>query len=117
MPGFHRGNVIAWLLGVFFIVGAYGNTFISVEVAGDYARWGYPESFHYLTAICEFTAAVMLIFKPLRIYGSLLGSAVMLAAAGTVMSHGEYAHAVPPLMVLGLCGLVARLTVRRRPSR
>lgn len=99
------------------MVGAYGNTFVSAEIAADYARWGYPQHFHYLTAICEFTAAAMLIFKPLRLYGALLGSAVMLAAAGTVMFHGEYAHAIPPLVVLGVCGLVARLTVRRRQSR
>ncbi|WP_349434475.1 DoxX family protein [Pararhizobium sp. A13] len=116
MPGFNRGNVVAWLLAAFFLVGAYGNTFVSVEIAADYARWGYPENFHYLTAICEFMAAAMLIFQPLRLYGSLLGSAVMLVATGTVMFHGEYAHAIPPLMVLGLCGLVARLTARRRRS-
>jgi len=107
-------NVIAWLLAAFFFIGAYGNTFVSPEIAADYARWGYPESFHYLTAVCEFTAAVMLIVKPLRLYGSLLGSAVMLAAVATVLFHGEYAHAVPPMVVLGFCGLVARLTVRRR---
>jgi hypothetical protein len=117
MPEFHRGNVIAWLLAAFFLVGAYGNTFVSTEIAADYARWGYPQSFHYLTAICEFTAAAMLIFKPLRLYGALLGGAVMLAAAGTVLLHGEYAHAVPPVVVLGVCGLVAVLTNRSRRSR
>lgn len=114
MPGFHPGNVLVWLLGGFFVIGAYGNTFVSPEIAADYARWGYPQGFHYLTAICELTTAVMLIFKPLRLYGSLLGSTVMLAAAATVMFHGEYVHAIPPLIVLGLCGLVARLTARRR---
>ncbi|NKM57647.1 DoxX family protein [Rhizobium anhuiense] len=108
-------NVIAWLLAAFFFIGAYGNTFVSPEIAADYARWGYPESFRYLTAVCEFTAAVMLIVKPLRLYGSLLGSAVMLAAVATVLFHGEYAHAVPPMVVLGFCGLVARLTARRKP--
>jgi hypothetical protein len=117
MPRFHRENVTAWLLAAFFLVGAYGNTFVSAEIAADYARWGYPESFHYLTAICEFTAAAMLIFKPLRLYGSLLGSAVMLAAAGTVMFHGEFAHSIPAVVVLGFCGLVARLAVRRARSQ
>ncbi|MFD1981630.1 DoxX family protein [Mesorhizobium newzealandense] len=117
MPRIHWGNVLAWLLAAFFLVGAYGNTFITAEIAADYARWGYPESFHYLTAIFELTAAVMLIFRPLRLYGSLLGSAVMLAAAVTVVFHGEYAHATPPCVVLGVCILVAILTVRSRRSR
>lgn len=116
MHGLHRENVIVWLLAAFFLVGAYGNTFVSSEIAADYARWGYPETFHYLTAIFEFTAAVMLIVKPLRLYGSLLGSAVMLAAAGAVMFHGEYVHAIPATVVLGVCALVAFLTLRsRRP--
>ena len=110
------GNVAAWLLAAFFLVGAFGNTFVSTEIAADYARWGYPDSFHYVTAILECTTAGMLILKPLRLYGSMLGGAVMLAAAGTVASHGEYAHAVPPLVVLGVCVFVAVLTVRSKRS-
>ncbi len=116
MPRLHQGNVISWLLAAFFLAGTYGNTFVSPEIAADYARWGYPENFHYLTAIFELLAAVMLVFKPLRLYGSLLGIAVMLAAAGTVVFHGEYPHAIPALVVLGLCGLVAFLTIRSRRS-
>ncbi|CAN7411452.1 DoxX family protein [Pararhizobium sp. LjRoot238] len=116
MPRIYWGNVLAWLLAAFFLVGAYGNTFVTGEIAADYARWGYPESFHYLTAFLEFMAAVMLILRPLRLYGSLLGSVVMLAAVGTVMFHGEYTHGVPPFVVLSVCVLVAILTVRSSPS-
>ncbi|MBR1235150.1 DoxX family protein [Bradyrhizobium sp. AUGA SZCCT0177] len=116
MRGHLWGNVVVWLLAAFFLVGAFGNTFVSTEIAADYARWGYPENFHYLTAFLECTTTVMLILKPLRLYGSLLGGAVMLAAAGTVVSHGEYAHAVPPLVVLGVCAFVAVLTVRSKRS-
>jgi len=110
------GNVAAWLLAAFFFVGAFGNTFVSTQIADDYARWGLPENFHYLTACLECTTSVMLILKPLRLYGSLLGGAVMLAAAGTVASHGEYAHAVLPLVVLGVCVFVAVLTGRSKRS-
>ncbi|WP_095198189.1 DoxX family protein [Mesorhizobium carmichaelinearum] len=117
MPKIRWGSSLAWLLAAFFVLGAWGNTFVTAEIAADYARWGYPEGFHYLTAIFELTAAVMLIFRPLRLYGSLFGSAVMLAAAGTVLFHGEYAHAMPPFAVLAGCLLVAILTVRSRRSR
>lgn len=117
MPEIRWASSPAWLLAAFFLVGAYGNTFVTAEIATDYARWGYPQGFHYLTAILEFTAAAMLVFNPLRLYGSLLGSAVMLAAAGTVLFHGEYAHAMPPFVVLAVCLLVAILTVRSRRSR
>jgi len=117
MSGIHWGNGLAWLLAAFFLVGAYGNTFVTAEIAADYARWGYPQGFHYLTAICECATAVMLIPRPLRLYGSLLGSAVMLAATGTVVLYGEYPHAVPPLVVLGVCVLAAILTVRSERLR
>jgi hypothetical protein len=117
MPGINWRDIPAWLLATFFLAGAYGNTFVTAGIAADYARWGYPPGFHYLTAILELTAAAMLIFRPLRFYGSLLGSTVMLAAMGTVVFHGEYAHGIPPLVVLSVCVLVAILTTRSKPSQ
>ncbi|MEO9340496.1 DoxX family protein [Mesorhizobium sp. SB112] len=116
MLGINWRDIPAWLLAAFFLAGAYGNSFVTAGIAADYARWGYPPGFHYLTAILEFTTAVMLMFRPLRFYGSLLGSAVMLAAIGTVVFHGEYAHGIPPLVVLGVCILVAILTTRSKLS-
>lgn len=109
--------ILAWLLAIFFLVGAFGNTFVSPEIAADYARWGYPAGFHYLTAIMELATAVMLIIKPLRLYGALLGSAVMAAAVATVVVHGEFSHAVPPAVVLAVCVIVAAVTARRSISR
>jgi hypothetical protein len=109
--------ILAWLLAIFFLVGAFGNTFVSPQIAADYARWGYPAGFHYLTAIMELAAAIMLIVRSLRFYGALLGSAVMAAAIATVVVHGEFSHAVPPAFVLGVCAIVATVTARRSKSQ
>jgi hypothetical protein len=114
MPKIDWRGGLAWLLAAFFLVGSYGNTFVSARIAADYARWGYPENFHYLTAVLEFITAGLLMSRSRRFYGSLLGSAVMLAAAGTVVQHGEYTHAIPPLLVLAVCVLVGVLTLRSR---
>ncbi|MBC8718143.1 DoxX family protein [Ochrobactrum sp. Marseille-Q0166] len=107
---------LAWLLAAFFLFGAYGNTFISEENATAYAAWGYPGWFHYITAILELAAGLLLIRAISRLYGAGLGAMVMAAAALTTLVNADYDHAVAPsivllisLIVLGL-SLVARRT-------
>jgi len=107
-------DILAWLLAAFFLAGSIGNTFVSEDIAADYARWGYPDWFHYVTALCELTTAVLLVRRPLRPLGAVLGSAVMLAATGTVILHGDYSRAVAPAVVLGVSVLVLLLTLRSR---
>jgi hypothetical protein len=99
-------GLLVWLLAGFFLIGALGNIFASGEISADYARWGYPDWFHYLTGLLELSCAILLVAKPLRFWGALLSVAVMLAAAGTVALHGEYAHAIAPAVVLGLSAVV-----------
>lgn len=95
--------VLAYLLAVFFLVGGIGNIFVSEQIAADYARWGYPDGFHYLTGILELTAAILLVFSvTLRLWGAALGAVVMVAASATLLFHGEYAHVLAPLVVLSV---------------
>lgn len=93
-------SLLAWALAAFFIAGGIGNIFVSAEIAQDYRRWGYPDWFHYVTGALELCTAILLIVARLRLGGVLLGGLVMLAAAGTVLLHGEYAHAIAPIIVL-----------------
>lgn len=100
--------VLAWLLVVFFLAGAGGNFFVNEQFAADYARWGYPAWFHYVTATLEFSSAVLLALRRRRAYGAALGACVMGAAAATTLWHGEFLHAIAPLTVLALALSVAR---------
>jgi len=59
-------SILAYLLAAFFLVGAIGNTFVSEEIAADYARWGYPDGFHFVTAAFELGVAGLLPFKRTR---------------------------------------------------
>lgn len=106
---------LAWLLAAFFLFGAYGNTFISEENAAAYAAWGYPGWFHYITAILELAAALLLIRAGLRPYGAGLGAMVMAAASLTTLLNADYDHAVAPSIVLlvSLVVLGLSLAVRR----
>lgn len=93
------------------------NVLASPEIAADYQRWGYPEGFNYLTGTLEWASAILIAIWRTRVVGSLLGSAIMAAAAVTVILAGEYSHAMAPAIVLVLALLNAWLTVRaRRPD-
>lgn len=107
--------VPAWLLAAFFAFGAYGNTFISKENAAAYAAWGYPDWFHYITALLELAAAILLIRAATRPFGAILGASVMAAAVLTTLVNADYGHAVAPGVVLlvSLLVLGLSLTVRR----
>ena len=100
------------LLVAFFLVGGFGNVFASDRILADYAQWGYPAWFHYLTGAMEVSTAALLIIERTRIAGVFLGSAVMIAAAGTVVLHGEYLHAIAPMVVLTLVLVNGRQTMR-----
>lgn len=107
-------NVYAWLLAAFFVVGGSLNIFASPEIVEDYRRWGYPDWFHYVTGLLEWSSALLLAMPFTRLAGSALAAMIMTAAAVTVLLHGEYTHAVPPLVILALVCLNAWLTSRAR---
>jgi len=109
-------SVLAWLLAAFFVVGGIGNIFASEAIQSDYARWGYPGWFHYITGFLELIAAALIAYRPTRLFGAGLASLVMLAAAFTVLSHGEFSHAVAPLVVLAVALAVGLLTWKSRPG-
>jgi hypothetical protein len=107
-------QVPALALAAFFVVGSLSNIFALGSIYGEYLRWGYPHWFHFVTGALELTAAVLLAQARTRLWGSALGCAVMLAALATVTFHGEYGHAVPPLVVATLSIVVGWIAWRQR---
>jgi hypothetical protein len=107
-------QVLPMALAAFFVVGSLSNIFAPQSIYEEYLRWGYPHWFHFVTGTLELTTAILLVRAPTRLTGSALGCAVMLAALGTVASHGDYGHAVPPLVVAGLSFVVGWITWHKR---
>ncbi len=106
-------HLFAGALAAFFLLGGTLNIFAGPEIRADYARWGYPDWFPYVTGLLEWSTAVLLALPRTRLAGSLLGTGVMAAAAATVLLHGEWSHAIPPLAVLALVVLNGWLTRKR----
>jgi len=107
-------SILAWLLAAFFLFGAYGNAFISADFAAAYAAWGYPDWFHYLTAVLELAAALLLIRTVSRPLGAGLGALVMAAACLTTLVNADYGHALAPGVVLFVTLVVLGLSLPAR---
>ncbi|RLQ85269.1 DoxX family protein [Notoacmeibacter ruber] len=107
-------HVFAGALAVFFLLGGTLNIFASQEIRANYDRWGYPDWFPYLTGLLEWTAAALIALPRTRLFGSILAVCVMGAASATVLLHGEFGHAVPPLVTLALVAANGWLTRKRQ---
>jgi hypothetical protein len=106
MSEFTWRSLLAWALAAFFIFGGAVNIVAPESVASDYRRWGYPDWFHFVTGGLELTAAVFLALTATRQMGAALGSGIMMAAAVTVAFHGEYTHAILPVVILLLAAII-----------
>jgi len=107
-------QVLALALAAFFVVGSLSNIFAPGSIYEEYLKWGYPRWFHFVTGSLELTTAVLLARARTRLLGSALGCTVMLGALATVTLHGEYARAVPPLVIATLTIVVGWITWRTR---
>lgn len=107
-------GAISWLLVAFFVFGGFGNILASEEISADYARWGFPDWFHYLTGIFELCTAGLIALSRYRLYGIGLGAMVMASAVGTVILNGEYTHAIPAGIVLIVIALAAWTTIQTK---
>ena len=109
--------VLAWLLAIGFALGTWGNLFVSAKAAASYERWGYPSWFHYVTAACELTAAVLLLIPRTRLIGAVIGVVVMGTAVISIVPAGAAEHAIPAGCVLLVALLVIAFTVLSRRRR
>jgi hypothetical protein len=107
-------QALPFALAAFFVVGSLTNIFAPGSIYEEYLKWGYPRWFHFLTGSLELIAAILLFRARSRLLGSALGCTVMLAALATVIIHGEYGHAVPPLIVATVSLVVGWMTWRKR---
>ena len=106
-------QISSWALAAFFVIGAFANLFPSVQTAENYARWGYPVWFHYVTGVLELITVFMLISSKTRIIGILLVVGIMVSAIATVLFHGETGHALLPFIVLCVAAALAFVSMKK----
>jgi len=107
-------QVLPFALAAFFVVGSLSNIAAPASIYEEYLKWGYPRWFHFVTGSLELTAAILLLHAPSRLLGAALGCIVMITALATVILHGEYGHAAPPLVVATWSLVVGWISLRKR---
>lgn len=86
---------LASALAAFFVVGSLSNIFARGNLRGISAV-GTPYWFHFVTGSFELTTAVLLAQARTRLWGSVRGGAVMLAALATgTLTGTEYRRLSP----------------------
>jgi hypothetical protein len=109
-----RETILTIALILLFIGGAIGNIGGVGGVSQDYARWGYPPGFRYLTGVLELTAVALLLRRRTRWVGALLGTGLMAGALATLLYHREMLHALIPAAGLALSLALLLLTLQKR---
>ena len=102
-------NIVAWVISVllaavFFAAG--GSKLATVpEMVRNFAGWGYPTWFMYLTGCIEVLSAVLLLMPRTAAYGGALLICVMVGAIFTHLTHSQAAMAPIPVVLLVLAGV------------
>ncbi len=100
-------HVLAGLLAFAFVGAASGKLMGAPEMVENFARWGYPSWFLYVTGAIEVVAAILIAVPKTRFFGASLLVATMIGGVGTHVIHGEYGAAIPALVLMSLSALVA----------
>ncbi|WP_257455965.1 DoxX family protein [Archangium lipolyticum] len=72
----------------------------------NFARWGYPLWFLYVTGAIEVLAALLLLVPRTATLGAGLAAGTMVGAVLTHLKAGEASHVVSPLVLLSLAVIV-----------
>jgi hypothetical protein len=87
--------VSIWLLVAVFLGAGLFNAIGAAQTQSDFARWGYPRWWSFVTGGLEIAAAVLIALPVGRIAGLALGAVIIAAAVMTVLRHRDFSHLVP----------------------
>jgi len=99
-----------WLLVAGFFGAGLFNAIGTSATQSDFARWGYPRWWSFLTGGLEIVSAVLITFPASRMIGLALGAAIISAAVSTVLRHCDLSHLVPLGVFVALIALAETLS-------
>ncbi len=102
-----RGTtIVSVLLALLFLLN--GGMKLAGMMVEQFELWGYSGWFQYLIGVAETAAGVGFLMQKTRFLAAASMIVVMLGAIYTLVTNGQAAQAVVPLVALLLCLLVAR---------
>jgi hypothetical protein len=94
-----------WLLVAGFFGAGLFNAIGTRGTQSDFARWGYPRWWSFVTGGLEIMSAVLIALPVSRIVGLTLGAGIIGAAVLTVLRHRDFWHLVPLSVFVALIAL------------
>ena len=118
--GKSKGKIIViWVLAIIvaglFIAAGLSKLLNPEKHLENFAGWGYPPWFMYVTGFFEAGGGLLALVPKSRIYGVLLLSVTMAGATLTHVMAGEFAAAPVPLVFLALVSVLG-LLCREKPD-
>lgn len=98
------------LLVVAFLCAGVVNAIGPAKVRRDFARWGYPVWWRFLTGGLEIACATLVAYPATRIFGFGLAVAILTAAVVTVLRHRDFSHFLPLGVFAGLTAIAWALS-------
>jgi heme A synthase len=106
---FSLGNAAALIAAAAFLIGAVVNASASKPIREEFVRYGFPWWWCWVTALLEFTTAVLLLLRPTFTLGVVLGVCIMVAAIFAIVRARDYRHIPPPAIFLLLLVIAASI--------
>jgi uncharacterized membrane protein YphA (DoxX/SURF4 family) len=75
------------------------------EVVQNFARWGFPWFWIYVTGLLELTASVLVLVPRTRLWGAALAVLVMLSATAVHLMNGEAGQIGPTLAIAAMAAV------------
>ena len=98
-----------WVILAIFFLMAGGTKILNPDAhAENFANWGYPLWFLYVTGLIEVGGAIGLLIPAARFYSTLVLMATMVGAVVTHLRAGEIGAVPVPLVLLALLMVLAR---------
>ena len=104
--------VISVLLALAFLAAAFAKLTGHEMMVGNFARYGYPLWFMYFVGMAELAGAIGLFVKQTAFWAAACLGVLMLGAVGTHFINDPVTQAVPAIVLLILCALVAYMSRR-----
>jgi hypothetical protein len=105
-------TAVRFAVAAFFLFMAWKNLSGDAQMAADFQRWGYTDSFRRLVGWVQIVGALALLAPQVCFWAGLLLVGVLLGAAVTHLRHDPPATLVSPAVFLLL---VALATIPYRP--
>jgi uncharacterized membrane protein YphA (DoxX/SURF4 family) len=97
---------LALLLAAVFLWAGWLNLSGPAFIREEFAAWGFPPWVRPLAGAAEWLAAALLAFGETRVFGALLGAAVLVGVIATLARAGGGMRLEYPVVLLALCGLL-----------